>query len=60
MMQSHITSLATQFAEVDAKCWHAGDPWNGRGPGIEVEYLSEQVDFAPGAEDAYDSMLAPR
>lgn len=29
----------TQFAEADAVCWHAGDPWNGRGPGIEVEYL---------------------
>lgn len=33
-----------QFAEADAVCWHAGDPWNGRGPGIEVEYL-------PGADD---------
>src|SRR5262245_40716424 len=32
-----------QFAEADAVCWHAGDPWNGRGPGVEVEYL-------PGAD----------
>ena len=31
-----------QFAEVDAVCWHAGDPWNSRGPGIEVEYLPPQ------------------
>lgn len=34
----------TQFAEADAVCWHAGAPWNFRGPGIEVEYL-------PGVDD---------
>jgi len=34
----------TQFARADAICWHAGDPWNARGPGVEVEYL-------PGADD---------
>lgn len=27
-----------QFAEVDAVCWQAGDPYNHRGPGIEVEW----------------------
>ena len=34
----------TQFARANAVCWHAGQPWNERGPGIEVEYL-------PGADD---------
>ena len=34
----------TQFAEANVRCWHAGDPWNGRGPGVEVEYL-------PGVDD---------
>lgn len=33
-----------QFAETDAVCFHAGSPWNSRGPGIEVEYL-------PGVDD---------
>lgn len=33
-----------QFAEADARCGHAGDPYNSRGPGIEVEYL-------PGVDD---------
>src|SRR5215831_15802046 len=32
-----------QFCETDAVAWHAGDPWNGRGPGVEIEYL-ESVD----------------
>ncbi len=34
-----------QFAEADAVCWHAGDPWNSRGPGIEVEYYDEAEVF---------------
>jgi hypothetical protein len=33
-----------QFAEVDAVNWHAGSPWNGRGPALEIEYL-------PGHDD---------
>jgi hypothetical protein len=43
----------TQFAETDAVCWHGGDPWNSRGPGIEVEYL-------PGHDDVMftDAALA--
>lgn len=32
------TGIIQQFAEADAVCWHGGDPWNGRGPGIEIEY----------------------
>lgn len=42
----------TQFCEADAVAWHAGDPWNGRGPGIEVEYLDEPDIFTPEAADA--------
>jgi hypothetical protein len=42
----------TQFAEADAVCWHAGTPWNSRGPGIEVEYLDEPAIFTPEAEAA--------
>lgn len=38
----------TQFAEVDALTWHAGE-WNGYGPGIEVEYLDEPDVFTPEA-----------
>lgn len=34
-----------QGAEADSVCWHAGHPYNQRGPGLEVEYL-------PGADDA--------
>ena len=34
----------TQFAEVDAVCWHAGE-WNVYGPGIEVEYRDEPTIF---------------
>jgi hypothetical protein len=43
-----------QFAEADAVCWHAGSPWNGVGPGIEVEYLPGFDDeiFTPAAYDA--------
>ena len=42
-----------QFAEADARCGHAGDPYNSRGPGIEVEYL-------PGVDDTMftDAQLA--
>lgn len=42
----------TQFCEADAVAWHAGDPWNGRGPGIEVEYLDEPDIFTPEASAA--------
>lgn len=42
----------TQFAEADAICWHAGMPWNTRGPGIEIEYLDEPTVFTPEALDA--------
>ena len=33
-----------QYCQVDAVAWHAGSPWNGLGPGIEVEFL-------PGYDD---------
>ncbi len=33
-----------QGCPVDARVWHAGDPWNAMGPGIECEYL-------PGVDD---------
>ena len=36
-----------QLAEVDAECWHAGAPFNGLGPGIEVEYYDEPTMFTP-------------
>lgn len=42
----------TQFAEADALTWHAGNPFNGLGPGIEVEYLDEPDIFTPEAHDA--------
>ena len=43
-----------QYAEADAVCWHGGSPWNGRGPGIEIEYLPGVDDdiFTPAAYDA--------
>lgn len=48
----------TQFAEADAVCWHAGDPWNSRGPGIEVEYLDEPTIFTPEALTACAALIA--
>lgn len=42
--QANRDGTVFQFAEADAVCWHAGSPWNGYGPGIEVEYL-------PGFDD---------
>lgn len=50
----------TQFARADAVCWHAGDPWNGRGPGIEVEYLPGADDdvFTPASEAATAQLVA--
>ncbi len=48
----------TQFARADAICWHAGDPWNGRGPGIEVEYLDEPTIFTPEADAATGELVA--
>lgn len=47
----------TQFAEADAVCWHAGTPWNFRGPGIEVEYLDEDVIFTPAADRATGELV---
>jgi len=48
-----------QFAEADAKCWHAGDPWNGRGPGIEIEYMpdADPVIFTPAAYNATAGLI---
>lgn len=47
-----------QFAETDAVCWHAGSPWNSRGPGIEVEYLDEPTIFTPEAEAATGDLVS--
>ncbi len=49
-----------QFARADAICFHAGDPWNERGPGIEVEYLPDYDDeiFTPEAEAATALLVA--
>jgi hypothetical protein len=48
----------TQFAEADAVTWHAGN-WNGRGPGIEVEYLPGVDDevFTDAARDACGELV---
>lgn len=47
-----------QFCEVDAVAWHAGDPWNSRGPGIEIEYLDEPAIFTPEAEAATGQLVS--
>lgn len=49
----------TQFAEADAVCWHAGQPYNQRGPGIEVEYLPGEDDaiFTPEALTACGALV---
>lgn len=43
-----------QGAEADSVCWHAGHPYNQRGPGIEVEYLpgSDDTVFTDAQRDA--------
>lgn len=41
----------TQFCEADAVAYHAGQPWNSRGPGIEIEFL-------PGADDVLFTLEA--
>jgi hypothetical protein len=48
----------TQFAEADAVCWHAGDPWNRRGPGIEIEYLDEDTIFTDAQLEACADLIA--
>ena len=49
----------TQFAELDAVTWHAGE-WNREGPGIEVEYLPGRDDevFTPQARAACGELVA--
>ena len=47
-----------QFCEADAVAWHAGDPWNGRGPGIEIEYLDEATIFTPAQHAACGALIA--
>lgn len=46
-----------QFCEADAVAWHAGDPWNSRGPGIEVEYLDEDTIFTDAARAACGELV---
>ena len=48
----------TQFCEADAVAWHAGDPWNSRGPGIEIEYLDEATIFTPAQHAACAALIA--
>jgi hypothetical protein len=46
-----------QFAEASALCWHAGEA-NGRGPGIEVEFLDEPEGiFTDAARDATGGLI---
>jgi N-acetylmuramoyl-L-alanine amidase len=46
-----------QFAELDAVTWHCGDPYNGLGPSIEVEYLDEPEMFTPSQLDACGALV---
>jgi hypothetical protein len=46
-----------QFCEADAVAWHAGDPWNSRGPGIEVEYFDEPEVFTDVQRDATSALV---
>jgi N-acetylmuramoyl-L-alanine amidase len=46
-----------QFAEASALCWHAGEA-NGRGPGIEIEFLDEPEGiFTDPARDATSGLI---
>jgi N-acetylmuramoyl-L-alanine amidase len=46
-----------QLAETDAKCWQAGDPFNGLGPGIEIEFYDEEPMFTPAQLEATGSLV---
>lgn len=48
-----------QFAEANAVCYQAGYPYNGRGPGIEVEYLpgQDQAMFTAEARAACGTLV---
>lgn len=48
-----------QFCEVDAICYQAGYPYNGRGPGIEVEYYPDTDDaiFTAAARTACGGLV---
>lgn len=48
-----------QFSEADAICYHAGYPYNGRGPGIEVEYYpdTDPVMFTDAARTATGGLV---
>jgi hypothetical protein len=45
-----------QGAPVDARVYHAGEPWNSRGPGIEVEYHWLVDDAEGDGQDDEDVM----
>ena len=46
-----------QFAEADALCWHAGE-WNGEGPGIEFERMSDAEPLTPGQIESGGHLIA--